>query len=59
VLLVALIPVLVGFATPQRFHLPLMVLSGALLLVSLGMLLRQGVFRASEPSPPPPDARHR
>jgi hypothetical protein len=59
VMLAALVPVLVGFETPQRFHAPLMVLSGALLLVSFGMLVRQGVFRSNEPRAKPPAPRHR
>jgi 4-amino-4-deoxy-L-arabinose transferase-like glycosyltransferase len=48
VILVAFVPVLVGFATPQHFHMPLMALSALLTLTALALLIRQGPFRPRE-----------
>ena len=45
------VPVSVGFATPDRFHVLLLGMSGVMLVVGLIMLLRHGVTRTdAEPA---------
>lgn len=38
----AFVPVAVGFALPQSVHMPLLALAGLLVIVGLGLLVRQG-----------------
>jgi len=45
VILAAFVPIGVCFALPQGVHLPLLALSGLLVVLSAAMLIRQGLFR--------------
>jgi hypothetical protein len=55
VVLAAFVPIAVGFATPQEFHVLLISVSALLVIVSTAMLIRQGPFRAH----PRPEATRR
>ena len=45
-MLLAFVPLAVGFALPESTHVLLFAVSALLALTSVAMLLRQGVFRA-------------
>jgi hypothetical protein len=55
-ILAAFVPIGVGFALPEQLHVLLLGASALLVLLSVGMLIRQGPFR---PHPRPDASTHR
>jgi hypothetical protein len=44
--LLGFVPIGVGFFTPQSVHVPLLAMAGLLVLVGIGLLVRQGPTRS-------------